>query len=199
MLKIHANGGRKNGDRQCPAEPVPIFRPYLRNNLLAARDVVPDHVPVQFSAGAAFFVQTLTIDNHGPAALGAGWHLYFNFVRRILNDGEGDGVTVEDLAGQGLRVHKADTAASGDFYVLEPMPSFMPIPAGQQRTVTFLAEAWAILKTDAPAAFHIGFDGDRSPPRAVPATVTIDANDPAQTTRFSGDVMPVDSPATRHA
>ncbi|HSS03427.1 MAG TPA: family 20 glycosylhydrolase [Kofleriaceae bacterium] len=155
--------------------------------------------PVDFSSGGAFFVQTLTIDNHGPTALAAGWHLYFNFVRRILNDGEGDGTTVEDLAAQGLRVHKADAAASGDFYVLEPLADFTPIPPGQQRTVTFLAEAWAILKTDAPAAFHIGFDGDRGPPRAVPATVTIDATDPAQTTRFSGDVMPVDSVATRHA
>src|ERR1043165_7692378 len=116
--------------------------------------------PVQFSASAAFFVQTLTIDNHGPTALGAGWHLSSTWARRIQKGGGGGAPPGEDLAGQGLRVHKADTAASGDFYVLEPLANFTPLAPGQQRTVTFLAEAGAIMKTDAPAAFHIGFDGD---------------------------------------
>jgi hexosaminidase len=154
--------------------------------------------PVDFSPGGAFFVSHLTIENRGPGTLGAGWHLYFNFVRRILGDGEGAGGTVQDLAGQGLRIAKADDAASGDFFVLEPLAGFEPLRAGERRTVVFLAEAWAILKTDAPAAFHIAFDRDPTP-RAVPSTATIDATDPKQTTRFSGDVMPVDSPSLRHA
>jgi hexosaminidase len=156
--------------------------------------------PVDHSPNGAYFISALTIENHGPGSLGAsGWHLYFNFVRRILNDGEGDAAATQDLAGQGLRIAKADAAASGDFFVLEPLPGFAPIGPGKQRTVTFLAEAWAILKTDAPAAFHVGFDADHGPPRAVPAAISIDAADPKQTTRFSGDAMPVDSPATRHA
>ncbi|HZJ64697.1 MAG TPA: family 20 glycosylhydrolase [Kofleriaceae bacterium] len=165
----------------------------------ASPDLSVDWQPVDFSPGAAFFVSHLTIENRGPGTLGAGWHLYFSFVRRILADGEGDGTTVQDLAGQGLRFAKADDAASGDFFVLEPLANFVPLRKGEARTVTFLAEAWAILKTDAPAGFHIAFDGDRGDPRAVPATATIDASDPKQTTRFSGDVMPVDSAALRHA
>jgi hexosaminidase len=151
--------------------------------------------PIDHSADGAVFSFALTIDNRGPGTLGAGWHLYFNFVRRIFNDGEAG----QDLTGQGIRIAHADAAASGDFFVLEPLPGFAPLAPGQQRSLRLLAENWAIQKTDAPAAFHVAFDGRSGDPRAVPATVTIDASDPRQTTRFAGDVMPVDAPALRHA
>jgi hexosaminidase len=155
--------------------------------------------PIDFSADAAAFSFELAIENRGRAALGAsGWHLYFNFVRRILPDGTHDGTLVQDLAGQGIRIAKADAAASGDFFVLEPAAGFVPVRPGERRALTLLGENWAIMKTDAPAAFHIAFDGHGAP-RAVPETVEIDAADPRQTTRFSGDVMPVETAALRHA
>jgi hexosaminidase len=157
--------------------------------------------PVEHSADAVAASNALTLDNHGPGALDTGWHLYFSFVRVILPDGTVDGDLVEDLAGQGLQVSHADAAASGDFFVLEPLPNFVPLPAGQKRVVTFLAQNWTIMKTDAPAGFHIAFDGitPDGTARAVPASVMLDASDPRQTTRFSGDVMPVDSAALRQA
>jgi hexosaminidase len=159
-----------------------------------------DWRPVDHSADGGVFSSHLTIENRGPGVLGStGWHLYFNFVRRILDDGQADGAMVQDLAGQGLQVSRADVAQSGDFFVFEPLSGFVPLRPGERRIVTFLAENWAILKSDAPAAFHIAFDGDRSAPRAVPVTVEIDAADPKQTTRFAGDVMPVESAAVRHA
>lgn len=170
-----------------------------------ARRAAPTRVavawqPIDHSANGAFFVSELTIENRGPGTLGAGgWHLYFNFVRRILGDGEGDATARQDLAGQGVRIAKADAAASGDFFVLEPLASFAPLAPGERRAIRLLAEAWAILKTDAPAGFHLAFDGRGGAPRAVPATVAIDAADPRQTTRFSGDVMPVETAALRHA
>jgi hexosaminidase len=155
--------------------------------------------PIDFSADAAAFSFELAIENRGRATLGSsGWHLYFNFVRRILPDGTRDGTLVQDLAGQGIQIAKADAAASGDFFVLEPLPGFVPLRPGERRALTMLGENWAIMKTDAPAAFHIAFDGHGAP-RAVPETVTIDAADPRQTTRFSGDVMPVETAALRHA
>jgi len=154
-----------------------------------------DHTPGSF----LFFVSELTITNRGPRVLGpGGWHLYFNFVRRVLRDGEGDASGVQDLAGQGIRISKADAAASGDFDVLEPLANFQPLAPGETRTLTILAENWAIMKTDAPAGFHIQFDGDVRP-SWVPAEVLLDANDPKQTTRFEGDVMPVETPALRQA
>ncbi len=157
--------------------------------------------PVEHSADANWFRSELTLDNRGPGALDTGWHLYFSFVRVIAADGTTDGDMVEDLAGQGLQVSHADAAASGDYFVLEPLPSFVPLPAGQKRVVSFLAQNWAIMKTDAPAGFHIAFDGvtPAGTARAVPASVLLDASDPRQTTRFSGDVMPVETAALRQA
>jgi hexosaminidase len=157
--------------------------------------------PVEHSADANWFRSVLTLENHGPGALDTGWHLYFSFVRVIAPDGTTDGAMVQDLAGQGLQIVPADAAASGDYFVLEPLPNFVPIAAGQRRGVSFLAANWAIMKTDAPAGFHIAFDGitPAGTARAVMATIAIDAADPKQTTRFSGDVMPVETAAVRQA
>jgi hexosaminidase len=157
--------------------------------------------PVEHSADANWFRSVLTLENHGPGVLDTGWHLYFSFVRVIAADGTTDGDMVEDLAGQGLQVSHADAAASGDYFVLEPLANFVPLAAGQHRAISFLAQNWAIMKTDAPAGFHIAIDGitPDGTARAVPATVTIDPADPEQTTRFSGDVMPVETAAVRQA
>jgi hexosaminidase len=184
-------------DRSGPAGPVPV----------ETGPVEPTNVsvvwrPVEHSASGAFFRSELTIENRGPGVLdAAGWHLYFSFVRRVLEDGEGDESAVQDLAGQGIRIAKGDVAASGDYHVLEPLPDFAPLGPGERRSFDILAEAWAILRTDAPAGFHIAFDegGEEATALAVPAQAVIDASDPAQTTRFAGDVMPVETPALRHA
>jgi hexosaminidase len=155
--------------------------------------------PADYSSGGGFFRSELVLVNDGPGVLGAtGWHLYFSFVRRVLKDGEGNGPDIQDLAAQGVQIAKADAAASGDYFVLEPLPGFAPVGPGERRSLQFLAEAWAILKTDAPAGFHIAFDGVAGA-TAVPATVEIDPSDPKQTTRFAGDVMPVETAAVRHA
>jgi hexosaminidase len=158
--------------------------------------------PVEFSADGAVFRSELTLENHGPGTLAAaGWHLYFSFVRAIPADGTQDGALIQDLAGQGIRIGPADDAASGDYLALEPLASFAPLGAGEHRTLSLLAANWAIMKTDAPAGFHVAFDRGRQPgvAIAVPARVELDAADPGQTTRFSGDVMPVETAALRHA
>jgi hexosaminidase len=145
-----------------------------------------------------FFRSELTIRNQGPGPLPAsGWRLYFSFVRRILPDGEGDDSMVQDLAGQGIQITKADKAASGDYYVLEPIAGFVPIDADEERTFDILASDWAILKTDAPAGFHISFEGAEGPV-AVLADVDLDVSDPKQTTRFEGDFMSVQTAGVRH-
>ncbi|MDY7229092.1 family 20 glycosylhydrolase [Hyalangium rubrum] len=158
--------------------------------------------PVDNSVGSwKFFRSEFVLDNQGPGELGSsGWKLYFSFVRRILNEDEGDATGIQALAAQGIKISKADKAGSGDYLVLEPLPNFTPLAPGQKRTFSVLAQDWAILKADAPAGFHIVFEGGLFKDDiayAVPATVKLEASDPKQTTRFEGDVAPVQTPGLR--
>ncbi|MCY1073162.1 family 20 glycosylhydrolase [Archangium lansingense] len=148
-----------------------------------------------------FFHSTLTLENQGPEVLGDhGWKLYFSFSRRFLKDGEGNLARVQELEKQGIRISKADRAGSGDYHVLEPLAGFQPLLPGERRTFHLLANWQAILKTDAPAGFHVVFSGESSQRAiAVPLTVGFDVSDPKQTTRFGGDVLPVPTPELRYA
>jgi hexosaminidase len=184
----------------CPdaGKPPPIENPPRIPSALSVQWQPVDHTVGSWK----FFRSTFTLENQGPRELGnSGWKLYFSFVRRVLKDAEGDETAVQDLAKQGIKISKADKAGSGDYWVLEPLPDFKPIAAGEKRTFEVLAENWAILKADAPAGFHIEFEGELFEDDvafAVPSTVKIDAADPKQTTRFEGDVMPVQTPALRY-
>src|ERR1044071_8991081 len=148
--------------------------------------------PIDNSVGSwKFFRSGFTLENHRPQELGSsGWKLYFSFVRRVLNEGEGDDTGIQNLTAQGVKLSKGDAAGSGDYYVLEPLPGFKPIAAGEKRVISVLSQDWAILKTDAPSGFHITFAGDGFDPGlafAVPSTVKLDPADPKQTTRFAGE------------
>lgn len=167
-------------------------------------ELAVEWVPVDNTVGSwKFFRSEFTLQNKGSRELGSsGWKLYFSFVRRILDEGEGDETGIQALAAQGVRISKASDSKSGDYWVLEPLPNFVPIKPGQKRAVSVLASDWAILKADAPAAFHIVFEGgpfQDDVSVAVPATVKLNPADPKQTTRFEGDVMPVQTPGLRYA
>jgi hexosaminidase len=130
----------------------------------------------------------------------ADWHLYFNFVRQplaVYPPGELGDMGRSELASQGLEIRRPDAAQSGDLYVLEPTAGFSPIPPGGERVIHLSVELWALLKTDAPAGWHIVFDGEA--PQWVPARALQDPNDPLQTTAFSGDHNPVETAGTRFA
>ena len=150
-----------------------------------------------------FFRSALTLENQGPAVLGAsGWKLYFSFSRRFLKEGEGNLAAIQELEKQGIRISKADRAGSGDYHVLEPLAGFQPLLPGERRTFQLLANWQAILKTDAPSGFHAVFSGAPSQQDtafAVPLSVGFDVSDPKQTTRFGGDVLPVPTPGLRYA
>jgi hexosaminidase len=150
-----------------------------------------------------FFRSVLTLKNQGPEVLGSsGWKLYFSFSRRFLKDGEGNLAVSQALGKQGIRISKADRAGSGDYHVLEPLAGFQPLLPGERRTFDLLANYQAILKTDAPAGFHVVFSDSPSQEDvafAVPLTVAFDVSDPRQTTRFGGDVLPVPTPGLRYA
>jgi hexosaminidase len=158
--------------------------------------------PVDHSiAPASWFRARLTLRNtDGSCALADDWRLFFNSVRQplaVYPPGELGDPARQQLSAQGLSLARADAARSGDYYVLEPTSGFAPLGPGETREITLDIELWAILKTDAPAGWHISFDG--APPRWVPAKALLDPTDPKQTTVFAGDQRPVETAATRFA
>jgi hexosaminidase len=158
--------------------------------------------PVDHSiAPASWFRARLTLRNiDRRCELAGDWRLFFNFVRQplaVYPPGQlGDAARLQ-LAEQGLSLTRADAARSGDYYVLEPTAAFEPLGPGETREITLDVELWAILKSDAPAGWHISFDGEA--PRWVPAQALLDPSDPKQTTVFAGDRRPVETAATRFA
>jgi hexosaminidase len=167
-----------------------------------ASDLGVRYAPVDHTVGGTdYYRARITLANRGEGcSLGSNWALYFNFVRQPLAvyppGALGDAARAE-LAAQGLELRRADAAQSGDYYVLEPTSSFAPIGPGEERAIDLNVELWAILKTDAPAGWHIAFDG--GPAHWVPARVDQDAGDPKQTTAWEGDKNPVETAATRFA
>ena len=56
---------------------------------------------------------------------------------------------------------------------------------------------WAVVKTDAPAGFHISYNGKTA--EAILAKIFIDPTDPKQTKRQPKDILPVPTPQSRYA
>ena len=166
-----------------------------------AQELLVTYQPIRHSSDATAVQARLTIDNRSATcALGGDWKLYFNFVRQPLAagpTGEPGDTARKQLADQGLELAHGDRAQSGDLYALTPTAAFAPLPPGQRRTVDLGVELWTILKTDAPAGWHIVFDGE--PARWVPARALLDPSDPQQTTAFAGDANRVPTAASRYA
>ncbi|WP_394835399.1 family 20 glycosylhydrolase [Pendulispora rubella] len=148
------------------------------------------------SADGSFFLGTFTFRNDSAMRLGgSGWQIYFSYYpRTFLKDGEGNAQYKQHLAEQGVRIQKA---ASGDYFVLEPLEHFVPLEPGQERVIEVLVGSWSVLKSDAPSGFHIVF-----PPSteawALSSSVEVDPADPKQTTRMPSDVVPVQTAALRY-
>ncbi|WP_394845936.1 family 20 glycosylhydrolase [Pendulispora brunnea] len=148
------------------------------------------------SADGSFFLGSFTVRNDSTVRLGSsGWQIYFSYYpRNFLKDGEGNAQYKQHLAEQGVRLRKA---ASGDYFVLEPLDNFVPIEPGRERVIEFLAVSWTIHKSDAPSGFHIVF-----PPSteawALSSSVQMDPSDPKQTKRVAGDVVPVQTASLRY-
>jgi hexosaminidase len=167
-----------------------------------AQDLRVTYQPVRHSTDATAVQARLTLDNGGTACAlaSSGWKLYFNFVRQPLaasGPGAAGDAARAQLAAQGLTLTRGDAAQSGDLYVLTPTAAFTPIPAGGHRAIDLGVELWTILKTDAPAGWHVVFDGE--PARWVPARALLDRADPAQTQAFGGDENAVPTAASRYA
>jgi hexosaminidase len=134
------------------------------------------------------FRSTLTLRNRGEKPLrGAGWTLYFNFLREIPSE------TVEGP----VRLRRIN----GDFYALEPGDDFSSLSSGEQLEISFEAPGSAIKRIDAPAGFYVVFTGPEGKPEPpAPVTdVTVEPfTRPEQTKRGPNDVWPVPTPEWRY-
>jgi hexosaminidase len=166
-----------------------------------ARDLSVTYQPISHSADATAVQARLTIANRGRCALPAGgWKLSFDFVRQPLAAGPdgapGDAARAQ-LAAQGLTLAHGDPHRSGDLYTLAPTAGFTAIGPGERRQIDLGVELWTILKGDAPAGWHLRYDG--GPARWVPARSLLDRTDPKQTQAFGGDANAVPTAASRFA
>jgi hexosaminidase len=138
----------------------------------------------------------LSIENRRTEALAEGWRLYFTSSSAPEVEDSPDGGTPGEHA-QGLRCVHGDAAQSGDYFVLEPLPSFTPINPGETRVVRMVVSGGSIQKTEAPAAFHVLLPG-MAAPVAVHASTTIDVHDGAATRRGPDDALPLQTARVRY-
>jgi hexosaminidase len=127
------------------------------------RDLSVTFQPVDHTVtDAQYYLARLTLANGGGrCVLDGGWAMYFTSVRQpaaVLSGAAGETGRAQ-LAAQGLTVARADTAQSGDLYVLKPTSGFTPLKPGRRRGIDMNFELWAIQKTDAPAGWSISFGG----------------------------------------
>ncbi len=92
----------------------------------------------------------LALANRGASNLPAsGWTLFFNSPPLLL----------ESLPEEVRAVH-----VNGDFYRLQPGPSFVSLPPGQSRTIEFHTDYALFNRSAAPAGFYLVWDSDGPSP-----------------------------------
>ena len=155
---------------------------------------------VDHDIGENIFLGSLTITNNGTEVLGdKDWSLYFSSVRppaSVLPSDNIDGINArKQMLAQNVLLKNADAAASGDYFVLEPVTGFEPILPGESREIMITAQYWQMLKNDSPSGFHISYNGKT--PQAVSVGVMMDPSDPKQTRQSIHDNMPVQTAQLR--
>ncbi len=132
------------------------------------------------------FSATLTLENRGTTPLpAAGWEIYCNFARQPKPGSAGAGLRLEPV--------------NGDLVRLAPSADFEPLLAAETRRVEFVAEDWAISRTDAPSGFFIVFAaGTRGAwAESLGGEEILPFLLPEQRTRGAGDRVPSADPASR--
>lgn len=92
----------------------------------------------------AEFLSAFTITNKAAVFPANGWRLYFNFPRMINSSTVTGNMKIEHI--------------NGDFYSLSPTSSFHGLAADQTLRVEFVAGAWGISISDAPAGLYLVWD-----------------------------------------
>lgn len=115
-----------------------------------------------------------------------GWAIYFHQPRRIMTETASETVVI--------------THVNGDYFRLEPSASFPKLKTGEDISISFESDAWAIKDVDAPNGLFIVF-ADTAGVESKPEVLTNVSYGPLvrkeQTDRFKGDPLPVPTAASR--
>lgn len=94
--------------------------------------------------GKTEFLSAFTLINNGGSFPAKGWSIYFNFPRMIQSASVTGGMKIEHI--------------NGDFYRLYPSTDFKGLALSQSVRVEFVAGAWAVSISDAPAGIYLVWD-----------------------------------------
>ncbi len=132
--------------------------------------------------GKSQTLSRLTLYNSGGKKIpGAGWSLYFNFVRSIdEKSAQAAGFDIEQL--------------SGDWFRMRPRAGFAGIDAGKRVAVDWVSELWLLNRTDAPNGFYLVFDNEPEKGHSTGAFTILPPERPEVLLRSAEDKTPPATP-----
>ncbi|HEY0039292.1 MAG TPA: carbohydate-binding domain-containing protein, partial [Flavisolibacter sp.] len=125
--------------------------------------------------GKTEFLSAFTLANRGGNFPAKGWRLYFNFPRMIQSASVTGGMKIDHI--------------NGDFYQLSPTENFKGLPAKQSVRVEFVAGAWGISISDAPAGLYVVWDAAPEKGIALTNYTVKPSTEPKQYLRTATDKM----------
>lgn len=111
----------------------------------------------------------------GDALPAKGWALYFNFPRGIRTETVTGGMAVDFI--------------NGEFYRLRPTSAFRGLSPKDSLRVTFVAGAWAVNVTDAPAGLYMVWDDAPAKGHPITSYAVKPSTRPEQLRRYAGDKL----------
>ena len=131
--------------------------------------------------GKVSFVSEFTIENTGKLDFkDKDWSLWFNFCRKWMTDSVSPQMKI--------------TRINGDFYKMEPTASFPSLKPGAKIKIRLVTNDWSIMQAVTPKGGYFIKSGKVI---SVPIHI-LPYVKPEQTMRFSGDNLPVETPAIRY-
>ncbi len=131
--------------------------------------------------GKREFLSAFTLTNGSKQQFSSkGWSIYFNFPRIINAASVTGNVRIEHI--------------NGDFYKLSPETDFKPLLPRQSVRINFIAGAWGVSISDAPAGIYIVWDNAPEKGFVLNNYVVKPSTQHKQFQRYAGDKMEVITP-----
>ena len=148
---------------------------YPLANLAVQWEVVENH-----HKGKTEVLSAFTFTNKKGTFPAKGWRLYFNFPRMIQSSTVTGSMAIEHI--------------NGDFYRLTPTASFKGLAANQSVRIEFVAGAWAVSISDAPAGLYLVWDDNPQKGLALTNYTVKPSTEPKQYLRYATDKINLVTP-----